>query len=174
VRQPGIAAEENMKIYWVRFFIFVLVLTVFSAGNLFNALGIGSLDIKPNLLLIATVFFAIRCATPDAVAASFAIGFAADLSGAAMGPGMITFGLIGSLMSQLQRVVLMQRIVHQIMSIFIITLAAGTLMQLLLYLKTGDTAMEVAKQILGGARYTGEEEPLVREENKVYEEREGQ
>jgi rod shape-determining protein MreD len=103
------AGEAGMKIYWIRFLVFILVLTVLTAGNLYNALAVSRLDVKPDVLLIAMVFFAVQCATPEAIATSFIIGFAADIAGAAMGPHMIAFGLLGSLMSQLQRVVLMKR-----------------------------------------------------------------
>ena len=41
-------------------------------------------DIKPDLLLILLVFFALRSNSTDAIVASFAIGFAADLSNSAV------------------------------------------------------------------------------------------
>jgi rod shape-determining protein MreD len=150
-----------MRIHWIRFLIFIAVLTVFSAGDLFDVIAVGSLDIKPDLLLITMVFFAINCATPDAVAASFVIGFAADLSGVAMGPTMITFGLLGSLISQLQRVVLVKRILHQALAIFVIALVAGPFIHVLYFFKMGLAAPQVAKQILGGALYSGAAAPLV-------------
>ncbi len=150
-----------MRIHWVRFLFFVLVLTVFSAGNLYDAVAIGSLGLKPDLLLIATIFFAIHCATPDAVAASFVIGFAADLCGATMGPNMIAFGLLGSLFSQLQRVVLMKRILHQVTAIFIIAIAAGIITQLLCSLKMGQAAPQFVQTILGGAVYSAAAAPLI-------------
>ncbi|MBE0537060.1 MAG: rod shape-determining protein MreD [Phycisphaerae bacterium] len=148
-----------MRIYWIRFFIFIVVLTVFSAGSLFNVISIR--NIAPDLLLIATVFFAIHCVTPHAVAASFAIGFAADLSGAAMGPNMLAFGLLGSLISQLQRVVIMKRVLHQAVAIFIFALIAGALIQLLYYFKMDQTSPQVFRTILGGALYSGAAAPLM-------------
>ena len=47
-------------------------------------------------LLIFLVFMTINCDIHDAIIASFAIGFAADISGSAMGPYMISCGVFGS------------------------------------------------------------------------------
>lgn len=149
-----------MKIYWIRFLVFILVLTVLTAGNLYNALAVSRLDVKPDVLLIAMVFFAVQCATPEAIATSFIIGFAADIAGAAMGPHMIAFGLLGSLMSQLQRVVLMKRITHQMAAISVIALVAGALTQLLFLLKMDLTVQHVLKVVLGNALYSGAVAPV--------------
>ena len=138
--------------------VFILVLTVLTAGNLYNALAVSRLDVKPDVLLIAMVFFAVQCATPEAIATSFIIGFAADIAGAAMGPHMIAFGLLGSLMSQLQRVVLMKRLRTRWRH-FVIALLRG-LDATAVLLKMDLTVQHVLKVVLGNALYSGAVAPV--------------
>ena len=141
--------------------VFLLLATLLNAGNVLNTISVTSLQIKPDLLLITLVFFSINIATTDAVAASFAIGFAADIAGGTMGPCMITFGVIGSFISQLQRVVVMKRMIHQAAAIFVIALVAGGMVQLLSSFKTDESVSNVCRMILGGAAYSAVAGPLV-------------
>lgn len=83
--------------HWIRFTILLLVVTLLNAGNLLNVISVSSLNITPDLLLILLVFFASSCAGPEAIIASFAIGFARDISGQVMGPAFVSFGVFGSL-----------------------------------------------------------------------------
>ena len=146
---------------WIRFFVFLPLATLLNAGNILNVISVSSLNIKPDLLLITLVFFAINIATTDAIVASFAIGFAADISGGTMGPCMITFGILGSFISQLQRVVVMKRMVHQATAIFVIALVAGGMVQLLSSFKTDEPMSNVCRMVLGGAAYSALAAPLV-------------
>ncbi|MEE9365772.1 MAG: rod shape-determining protein MreD [Dehalococcoidales bacterium] len=150
-----------MNMRWMRFFIFLLLATLLNAGNVLNTISVSSLQIKPDLLLITLVFFAINIATTDAIVASFVIGFAADISAGPMGPYMITFGVLGSLISQLQKVVLMKRMIHQATAIFVIALVAGGMVQLLSSFKTDEPMSNVYRMILGGAAYSAVAGPLV-------------
>jgi len=150
-----------MYIRWIKFFFVVLLLTLADAGNLLNMISVGALHIKPDLLLIAMVFFAMNIDATDAIATSFVIGFAADISGAVMGPCMITFGVLGSLISQLQKVVLMKRMIHQGAVIFFIALVAGAMVQLLTFFKTHEPIPNVYRMIAGGALYTAVAGPFV-------------
>ena len=89
---------------WMRFSIFLLVVTLLNAGNLLNTISVSSLNIRPNLLVILLVFFAGSCPGFEAITASFAIGFAADISGPVMGPAFLSFGLFGWLLRQLRKI----------------------------------------------------------------------
>jgi rod shape-determining protein MreD len=80
---------------WFRFSLFVIAVTLIQAG-LVDIISL--VNVRPDLLLILLVFFAIYCDTTEAIISSFAIGFAADIIGSAMGPQMISFGLFGTLL----------------------------------------------------------------------------
>jgi rod shape-determining protein MreD len=146
---------------WLRFSFFLFFLVLLNAGNLLNTVSLSSFEIRPDLLLILLVFVAINCETSDAVTASFVIGFAADISGAAMGPYTVSFGLAGSLISQLRKVVIMKRVVHQASAIFVTGLVAGLLVQLLTFFKTGETASNVYVVLLGSCFYSGVIGPVI-------------
>lgn len=105
---------------WLRFVIFICLAAVLQASFL------ASLHIKPDLLLILLVFFAIYCDTSDAIITSFTIGFAADIIGSAMGPQMISFGVFGTLLAYLHRVIAIRKMSFQAFAIF----AAGVLTSL--------------------------------------------
>ena len=110
---------------WFRFAVLLCLATVLQAGFLAN------LSIKPDLLLIVLVFFAVYSNTADAIITSFTIGFAADLIGRTMGPQMISFGLFGTLLAYLRRVIAIRKMPYQGLAIFVTALLAGALAYLL-------------------------------------------
>ena len=79
---------------WVRVAAFILFATM-GQESLIKIIAIS--NIKPDLLLISLVFFAIYSNMTEAIVISFVIGFAADLIGSSMGPGIISFGSFGTL-----------------------------------------------------------------------------
>jgi rod shape-determining protein MreD len=119
---------------WFRFAVLVLVATVLQT-SVVGMIAIGRPDIKPDLLLILLVFFATRADPQNAVLTSFAIGFAADLSSPVrglMGPQIISFGVFGTLLSDVHSIISIRRMSHQAVTIFII----GSLTALLSHLLT--------------------------------------
>jgi rod shape-determining protein MreD len=87
-------------------------------------------DIRPDLLLVLLVFFAVYSNTSHAVITSFIIGFAADIIiiGSPVGPKIISFGLCGTLLAHLNRVIAIRRMPYQVAAIFlagILTAAAA-------------------------------------------------
>jgi rod shape-determining protein MreD len=115
---------------WFRFAVLILAVAVLQKGVL------ARLYIKPDLLLVLLVFFAIYCNTSEAIISSFAIGFAADLIGSPMpmGPQMISFGLFGTLLAYLHRVIAIRRMPYQALAIFATGLLTGALTHLLAFL----------------------------------------
>ena len=105
---------------WIRFTIVLFIMTLLNSGNVLNIISVSDLNIRPDVLVILLVFFAVNCRTIDAMVISFAIGFAADISGTCIGPYTITFGLLGSMISQMRKVVIMKKMMHQAMAIFFI------------------------------------------------------
>ena len=112
---------------WFRFAVLILAVAIVQKG-VFDRLGT-----RPDLLLVLLVFFAVYCGTSDAIITSFAIGFAADLVGSPMpmGSHMIAFGVFGTLLAYLHRVIAIGRMPHQALAIFAAALLAGALTHLL-------------------------------------------
>ena len=146
---------------WFRFSIFLLFFTLLSSGNILNSISLSDFNIRPDLLLILLVFVAINGETTEAIMASFAVGFAADISGSAMGPYTISFGLLGSLISQMRKVVIMKRMVHQASAIFVSGAISGVLVHFLTYFKTGETASNVYAVVLGTCFYSALVGPVI-------------
>jgi rod shape-determining protein MreD len=109
---------------WVRFAVFILVVTLLQ-DRLRDVLAVTRWGIKPDLLLILMVFFAVYCNTTDAIIASFATGFAADLIGQAMGAHMISFGVVGTLLAYLHKYVAVRRLAYQALIIFVAGVLTG-------------------------------------------------
>ncbi|MBA7647447.1 hypothetical protein ES703_55219 [subsurface metagenome] len=120
---------------WFRFAVLISLVAVLQASLL------ADLNIKPDLLLILLVFFAIYCNTSKAIITSFTIGFAADIImvGSAMGPQIISFGLFGTALAYLHRVITIKKMPYQALAIFITALLAGLLAQFLSFLKREPT-----------------------------------
>jgi len=110
---------------WYRFAVLVLLATVLQAGFLSN------FTVKPDLLLILLVFFAVYSNTSEAIISSFTIGFAADLIGPAMGPQTISFGLFGTALAYLHQVIAIRKMPYQALVIFATGILAGTMVHLL-------------------------------------------
>ena len=146
---------------WFRFLIILLVMTLLNAGNLLNTIAVTDSNIRPNLLLILLVFFALNCDGIEAVIVSFTIGFAADISGTVMGPCFLSYGLIGTLISQFRKVVIMKRVTYQILAISITTLVVGSLVSILMYVKTRESMMNTNTVLLGTAVYSGLVSPVI-------------
>ncbi len=149
---------------WVKFILLLLVFALLDAGNLINVIATpGALHIRPDLLLIMLVFFAGSSGATEAILISFIIGLAADISGEAgiMGPFTISFGIFGSIISQLRRVIIMKKMVYQCLAILIFGLAAGGLAQLLICLKTGQYASNLPVVVAGTAAYSAVIGPLI-------------
>ena len=119
---------------WVRFAVFILIATLLQ-DSLVKIIAISDSNIKPDLLLISLVFFAIYYDTTEAMIISFIIGFASDLIGGPMGPGIISFGIFGTLLAYLHRVVALKSRPYQAFAIFIVGIAIGITIYLLGFLK---------------------------------------
>jgi len=122
---------------WLRFAVLILIVTVLQAGLLEN------LEIRPDLLLILLVFFAIYSNSSDAIITSFTIGFAADIIVPVMGTKIISFGLVGTLLAYLHRVIATRKMSYQAIAIFIVGLFAGLLAHFLTFLKGGPTPLNI-------------------------------
>ena len=110
---------------WFRFAALVLFATILQDGFLAN------FSTKPDLLLILLVFFAIYCNTSEAIITSFMIGFAADLIGPVMGPQTISFGLLGTLLAYLHRVLAIRKMPYQALAIFVTAILASIMINVL-------------------------------------------
>ena len=129
---------------WVRFAVLVLLATVLQASFLAN------LNIKPDLLLILLVFFAIFCDPTEAIISSFAIGFAADIVSSTMGPKMISFGLLGTALAYLRRVITIKKMPYQGLTIFVTGILVG-----ISFLKSEPIALDKYTVIFGIAVCSG-------------------
>lgn len=94
-------------------------------------------DYKPDLLLILLVFFAVYRNTSEAIISSFTIGLAADLIGSPlpMGSHMISFGLFGTLLAYIHRVVAIRRMPYQALAILVTGFLTGALTYLLAFIR---------------------------------------
>ena len=133
---------------WFRFAVLVLLATVLQASFFADS------NIKPDLLLILLVFFAIYCNTSDAIITSFTIGFAADLIGRTMGPQMVGFGLFGTALAYLHQVIAIRKMTYQALAIFITALLAGSMVYFLNSLKGEPTPQNMFAALFGIALYS--------------------
>jgi rod shape-determining protein MreD len=117
---------------WPRFAVVVLVTTLLQASWV-DTIAVTRLNVAPDLLLIVMVFFAIRCDVTEAIISSFALGFAADIvaSGFPMGPRIISFGLFGTGLAYMHRVITIRKMPHEALAILVIGFCAGGLAYLL-------------------------------------------
>jgi len=138
---------------WFRFAVFISLVTVLQA-SLVDIIAVTRLNIKPDLLLILLVFFAIHCNLSDAIITSFVIGFAADIIGFAMGPKIISFGLLGTALAYLHRIIAIRKMPHQSLVIFITGLLTGSLAHFLTFFKGEPLEPNLYAALLGIPLYS--------------------
>jgi rod shape-determining protein MreD len=97
--------------------ILVLIAAIVQS-SLVDVLALTEARVKPDLLLILMVFFAIHCPAQEAIISAFIVGLFADLIGAGMGPQLLAFGVLGSLLSEVRHVMVLRHIPQQMISVF--------------------------------------------------------
>jgi len=119
--------------HWLRFVGLLLVATLLQA-DLLNAIEV--VGIRSDLHLILLAFFAILCEPKVAIITSFSIGLAADLIGPSLGPGTISFGLLGAGLCYMSRYISLRAMPFQAVAIFVLGFAAAVFAYLLSLLQT--------------------------------------
>jgi rod shape-determining protein MreD len=141
---------------WVRFSVIVLLATILQ-NSLVDAIAVTSAGIKPDLLLILLVFFATHYDAREVVITSFALGFAADIAGPAaglMGPQVISFGIVGSILCDLHRVLSIRKPIHRSLAIFFTGAVTSLFAHFLTFLRTSPEAYSIAAEAFGKPLYS--------------------
>jgi rod shape-determining protein MreD len=118
--------------HWPRFALLALIAALLQASFV-DTIAVTRLGVKPDLLLILMVFFATRCTISEAIISSFALGFLADIiaTGFPIGPWVISFGVLGTALAYMHRVIVTRKMLHEAIIIFIVGFGAGVLAILL-------------------------------------------
>ena len=141
---------------WFRFAVLVLVVTILQT-SLVGVIAFYRPDIKPDLLLILLVFFAIHLDPQNAVIASFLIGFAADLSNPLremMGPQIISFGVFGTLLSDVHGIFSIRRMSYQGVAIFLMGVLTALLSYLLTFFRADPVTVRLGMELLWQPLYS--------------------
>jgi len=146
---------------WIPFALLVLAGALLEAGNLLNVIAFHEGQVRPSVLLIMLVFFAVNSRLETAIVSSFVIGFAADLAGSVIGPYTVCFGLAGSLLAHTGRVITIRHPLHQVGVVFVTGLLAGMAASWLAAAKIGHPSGLSLAALAGTALYSGLASPLV-------------
>ena len=141
---------------WFRFAVLIIAASILQT-SLVDLLALRHPEVKPDLLLILLVFFALRAEPMDAVIASFSIGLVADLINPVvglMGPRIISFGVIGALLSHLNGFFCIRRMPFEGVTIFLVALATGLLTTLLTFLRAAPAATDPWMRLLWQPLYS--------------------
>ncbi|UCG48113.1 MAG: rod shape-determining protein MreD [Phycisphaerales bacterium] len=133
---------------WFRFAVLIILVAVVQASLL------ADLNIRPELPLILLVFFAIYCNPTHAIVTSFAIGFTADLIGPVMGPHTISFGVCGTALAYLHRVIAVRKMPYQALAIFVASLVCGALTHLLSFFQGEPLTAQIRYVLLATSIYS--------------------
>jgi rod shape-determining protein MreD len=148
---------------WIPFIIVLLFVMLVASSGVLDLISFGDYNIQPSLLLIVMVFFAVNCETAEAIACSFVIGLAADISSSAMvmGPHVVSFGIIGTAISFLEGRIIMKRLIFQVICIFASGLLAATMAEAMIYSKLSGLTLNSFPVILMVTAYSALIGPIV-------------
>ena len=133
---------------WLRFAVLISFVAVLQA-SVIGEVTVTRFNIKPDLLLILLVFFATYCNTTEAIITSLTLGFAAYIIGPAMGPQIISFGLAGTALAYLHRVIAIRKMSYQSLAIFVTGLLSGALAHFLTILKSEPAVSNIYAVLFG-------------------------
>jgi len=143
--------------------VLILVASILQTGV--GAMRIAQPDITPNLLLILLAFFAFRADPTDAIITSFAIGLAADLShptaSRLMGPWIISYGLFGTLLSDLSGTLSPRRLSYQAATLFLLGFLTAGLAYLLTMLRADRLVAHLTAELFWQPLYSAVLGPLL-------------
>lgn len=149
----------------MRWFTFILILaaaTLANAANVLNYIAIGPLNVRPDLMIIILVFFALNSTPRNAIITSFLIGFAADISTPdSIGLYMTCFGAIGSVASLMNRQWFALKPIAQFLIIFITAIAIYALASQLKTLNRQGDAIEPFYYLCWHSLYTALAGPII-------------
>ncbi len=146
--------------HWIRLSVLVVVFALLQS-SLIGAIGITTHHIQPSLFVILLIYVAVHSTPTDAIATSFLIGLVADLFGYAVGPQVIAFGVVGTLIAELRYFVMLRQMPQQMLAAFVGgALTAG--IALLLYPLKGQSGPPTSLSVLlGQSLYSAILYPLV-------------
>lgn len=107
---------------FIFFCIFFFLGIILQGGNILNFIELGELNIKPDVLIILLVFFALRVDDITAIIVSFLLGFAADLIILPLGPFVIAYVLAGYAVSSIKKSAIVNSIISQSFLVFLTVL----------------------------------------------------
>lgn len=139
---------------WLRFTLLMVIVAVLQSSAVMNLLSLTDMRIRPDIFLILLVYFSINCNSYDAVITSFSIGFAADIAGAVMGPHIISYGLIGTVVAYIRKIIILKKTNQQALTIFVTGLLAEFAAVLLTGLKASGLAKAGAFEIFAVSAYS--------------------
>ncbi len=123
---------------WFRFALLILATTVLGSSALMDVISLTEQHIKPNLLLIMLVYFAINCNSYDAIICCFCIGLATDLTGTLIGPYFLSCGIIGTILAQVRKVIILKKTTQQAFAIVVTGLFVHLLAIILMKFKVSN------------------------------------
>jgi rod shape-determining protein MreD len=139
---------------WWRFTFLIILVAVLQTSAAMNLLSLTDLRIKPDILLILLVYFAVYCDSYDAVIISFAIGFAADITGMVIGPHFVSYGIIGAAIAHIRKIILLKTTRQQAMAVFVTGILAETVALFLIQLKASELIKTGALEIFAASAYS--------------------
>lgn len=139
---------------WWRFTFVIIFAAVLQTSAAMNLLSLTNLRIKPNILLILLVYFAVYCDVYDAVIISFALGFAADITGTVLGPHLISYGVIGAAIAHIRKIILMKTTRQQAMAVFAAGILAETIALILMEFKASELMKTGTFEVFAVAVYS--------------------
>ena len=112
--------------HWIRFAIVVFFAMLLQAGPV-DVIAITDAQIKPNFLLILLAFCVTQLPPGDAIICAFILGLCTDIIMVVVGPYTLAFGTLGTLVSELRRLIVLRHALGQAVA----TLAIGVTAALL-------------------------------------------
>jgi rod shape-determining protein MreD len=139
---------------WWRFTFVIILVAVLQASAAMNLLSLTNWRIKPDFLLILLVYFAVYCDSYDAVIISFAVGFAADITGMVIGPHFVSYGIIGAAIAHIRKIILLKTTRQQAMAVFVTGILAEAVALFLTQLKASELIRTGALEVFAASAYS--------------------
>jgi rod shape-determining protein MreD len=139
----------------MKWFIFVVLLAISTVlqASLIEFLAIQ--NITPNLLLILMVYFAVVFREHEQLIASFAIGLAAGIISSTIGPCIVSYLLVGTVLSNLNQYLIIKTKLYQGFAIFVCGIIANLIIMFITNISQGAATENFWAFIISSPLYSG-------------------
>ena len=139
---------------WFGFIFTLLGLTILQFGEFSRIISIGSISAQPEFLIVLMLIYVCNSNRYDSIIIAFSAGFMYDLGHGILGPGMLTIGVLGTLLAHIREALVLDNYKFKAILAFILSAVILFCVYLITIIKTDETLPNLFTSVFANALYS--------------------